>query len=54
MPLLSDILLFLMFVQWIFWIGPFIGAAIAAFYHQFILRAGAAKALGSFRSNPTI
>ncbi|RVW84353.1 Aquaporin PIP2-2 [Vitis vinifera] len=36
--------------QWIFWVGPFIGAAIAAFYHQFILRAGAVKALGSFRS----
>ncbi|KAL0402392.1 UNVERIFIED_CONTAM: putative aquaporin PIP2-5 [Sesamum latifolium] len=36
--------------HWIFWVGPFIGAAIAAFYHQFILRAGAAKALGSFRS----
>ncbi|KAK2633997.1 hypothetical protein Ddye_028789 [Dipteronia dyeriana] len=36
--------------QWIFWVGPFIGAAIAAFYHQFILRAAAAKALGSFRS----
>jgi len=52
---LSDMLLLLMmFVQWMFWVGPFIGAAIAAFYHQFILRAGAAKALGSFRSNPTI
>ncbi|CAN4117063.1 unnamed protein product [Withania somnifera] len=37
--------------QWIFWVGPFIGAAIAAFYHQFILRAGAVKALSSFRSN---
>ncbi|KAM3288149.1 hypothetical protein P3S67_021579 [Capsicum chacoense] len=37
--------------QWIFWVGPFIGAAIAALYHQFILRAGAAKALGSHRSN---
>ncbi|KAF8042488.1 hypothetical protein BT93_A0960 [Corymbia citriodora subsp. variegata] len=37
--------------QWIFWVGPFIGAAIAAFYHQFILRAAAAKALGSFRSS---
>ena len=37
--------------QWIFWVGPIIGAAIAAFYHQFILRAGAIKALGSFRSN---
>ncbi|KAE9617494.1 hypothetical protein Lal_00034219 [Lupinus albus] len=40
--------------HWIFWVGPFIGAAIAAFYHQFILRAGAAKAFGSFRSNPTV
>jgi aquaporin PIP len=28
-----------------------VGAAIAAFYHQYILRAGAIKALGSFRSN---
>ncbi|XP_075672235.1 putative aquaporin PIP2-5 [Castanea sativa] len=37
--------------HWLFWVGPFIGAALAAFYHQFILRAGAAKALGSFRSN---
>ncbi|KAL2526404.1 putative aquaporin PIP2-5 [Abeliophyllum distichum] len=36
--------------HWIFWVGPFIGAAIAAFYYQFILRAGAVKALGSFRS----
>ncbi|KAL7115766.1 hypothetical protein ACP275_04G201700 [Erythranthe tilingii] len=37
--------------QWIFWVGPFVGAAIAAFYHQFILRAAAIKALGSFRSH---
>ncbi|XP_072964467.1 aquaporin PIP2-3 [Typha angustifolia] len=37
--------------QWIFWVGPFIGAAIAAAYHQYVLRAGAIKALGSFRSN---
>ncbi|ONK70667.1 uncharacterized protein A4U43_C04F260 [Asparagus officinalis] len=37
--------------QWIFWVGPFIGAAIAAAYHQYVLRAGAVKALGSFRSN---
>ncbi|KAE8661044.1 hypothetical protein F3Y22_tig00116939pilonHSYRG00044 [Hibiscus syriacus] len=36
--------------HWIFWVGPFIGAAIAAIYHQFILRASAAKAMGSFRS----
>lgn len=38
-------------LQWIFWVGPFIGAAIAAIYHVLILRAGAVKALGSFRSN---
>ncbi|XP_044505045.1 aquaporin PIP2-7-like [Mangifera indica] len=37
--------------QWLFWVGPFIGAAIAAFYHQYILRAAAIKALRSFRSN---
>ncbi|KAL7170143.1 hypothetical protein ACSBR2_035072 [Camellia fascicularis] len=37
--------------EWIFWVGPFIGAAIAAFYHQYILRAAAIKALGSSRSN---
>ncbi|CAI0411809.1 unnamed protein product [Linum tenue] len=37
--------------HWIFWVGPFIGAALAAFFHQFILRAGAVKALGSFRSS---
>ncbi|XP_057779124.1 aquaporin PIP2-4-like [Salvia miltiorrhiza] len=37
--------------QWIFWVGPLVGAAIAAIYHQFVLRAGAVKALGSFRSS---
>ncbi|KAK3232423.1 hypothetical protein Dsin_004304 [Dipteronia sinensis] len=37
-------------VQWIFWIGPFVGAAIAAFFHQVILRGASVKALGSFRS----
>ncbi|KAM6593307.1 hypothetical protein CsatA_001010 [Cannabis sativa] len=40
--------------HWIFWVGPFIGAAIAAFYHQFVLRAAAVKALGSFRSTNTM
>ncbi|XP_057477117.1 aquaporin PIP2-2-like isoform X2 [Actinidia eriantha] len=40
--------------QWIFWVGPFIGAAIAAFYYQFILREAAAKALGSFRSSSRV
>nr|QQZ01327.1 aquaporin PIP2;2 [Impatiens walleriana] len=39
--------------QWIFWVGPFIGAAIAAFYHQIVLRAAAVKSLGSFKSNPS-
>lgn len=39
--------------QWIFWVGPFVGALAAAAYHQYILRAAAIKALGSFRSNPT-
>ncbi|KAH6797695.1 plasma membrane intrinsic protein 2 [Perilla frutescens var. hirtella] len=37
--------------QWIFWVGPFVGAAIAAIYHQFVLRAGAVKSLGSFKSS---
>ncbi|KQK16443.1 aquaporin PIP2-6 [Brachypodium distachyon] len=36
--------------QWIFWVGPFIGAAIAALYHQTVLRASA-RGYGSFRSN---
>ncbi|XP_022751499.1 aquaporin PIP2-7-like [Durio zibethinus] len=39
--------------QWIFWVGPFIGALAAAAYHQYILRASAIKALKSFHSNPT-
>ncbi|KAK7257709.1 hypothetical protein RIF29_31878 [Crotalaria pallida] len=37
--------------HWIFWVGPIIGATVAAIYHQYILRAAAIKALGSFRSN---
>ncbi|XP_010553324.1 PREDICTED: aquaporin PIP2-2 [Tarenaya hassleriana] len=37
--------------HWIFWVGPFIGAAIAAFYHQYVLRASGSKSLGSFRSS---
>ncbi|KAF7810772.1 putative aquaporin PIP2-8 [Senna tora] len=39
--------------HWIFWVGPFVGALAAAAYHQYILRAAAIKALGSFRSNPS-
>ncbi|XP_057805433.1 aquaporin PIP2-1-like [Salvia miltiorrhiza] len=37
--------------QWIFWVGPFVGAAIAAIYHQFVLRAGSSKSFGSFKSS---
>jgi len=40
--------------HWIFWVGPFAGAALAAAYHQYILRAAAIKALGSFRSNANV
>jgi aquaporin PIP len=40
----------LLLLQWIFWVGPFIGAAIAALYHQIVLRASA-RGYGSFRSN---
>ncbi|XP_057994479.1 probable aquaporin PIP1-4, partial [Hevea brasiliensis] len=25
--------------HWIFWVGPFIGAALAAVYHQIVIRA---------------
>uniref|UniRef100_A0A453R7D5 Aquaporin n=1 Tax=Aegilops tauschii subsp. strangulata TaxID=200361 RepID=A0A453R7D5_AEGTS len=25
-------------LQWIFWVGPFTGAALAAFYHKIVLR----------------
>nr|ABK22546.1 unknown [Picea sitchensis] len=40
---------------WIFWVGPLVGAAIAAAYHQYVLRAGGIglKSLRSFRSQPT-
>ena len=37
-------------VQWIFWVGPLIGATVAALYHKLVLRGQAVKALGSFRS----
>ncbi|PON53501.1 Major intrinsic protein [Parasponia andersonii] len=39
--------------QWIFWVGPFVGALAAAAYHQFVLRASTVKALGPFRSDPS-
>ena len=25
-------------MQWIFWVGPFTGAAMAVFYHKIVLR----------------
>ncbi|XP_074275767.1 putative aquaporin PIP2-6 [Silene latifolia] len=37
--------------QWIFWVGPFIGAAIVVVYYQYILRAGFAKAVESFMNS---
>ncbi|XP_022979094.1 probable aquaporin PIP2-1 [Cucurbita maxima] len=37
--------------HWIFWAGPFTGTAMAAIYHEFVLRGGAAKTLRSFRSS---
>jgi aquaporin PIP len=39
--------------HWIYWVGPFLGAALAAAYHQYVLRAGPFKSLGSFRSAPS-
>ncbi|CAK9871179.1 unnamed protein product [Sphagnum jensenii] len=33
--------------HWIFWVGPFLGAAIAAAYHQYVLRAVPFKALST-------
>ena len=47
--------------QWIFWVGPFTGAALAAFYHKIVLRdiavvKEALLGMGSFKmpnSTPT-
>ncbi|KAJ1295142.1 hypothetical protein BS78_01G200900 [Paspalum vaginatum] len=36
--------------QWICWVGPLIGAAMATLYHEHALRASALKALGSFKT----
>ncbi|RCV42475.1 hypothetical protein SEVIR_9G218600v4 [Setaria viridis] len=36
--------------QWIFWVGPLTGAAMATLYHEHVLRASAIKALGSFKA----
>ncbi|THU71242.1 hypothetical protein C4D60_Mb08t33500 [Musa balbisiana] len=44
-------LCFVYLLRWIFWVGPFVGALAAAVYHQYVLRAAALKALGSFRSS---
>ncbi|KAF2914066.1 hypothetical protein DAI22_10g134500 [Oryza sativa Japonica Group] len=35
--------------QWIFWVGPLVGSAIATLYHEHVLRASTLKALGSFK-----
>ncbi|TVU10209.1 hypothetical protein EJB05_43722, partial [Eragrostis curvula] len=39
--------------HWIFWVGPLIGAFVAAVYHKLVLRGEVAKALGSFRGTST-
>ncbi|KAL6222237.1 hypothetical protein ACLB2K_005629 [Fragaria x ananassa] len=39
--------------QWIFWVGPLLGALIAAAYNQHVLRASSSKAFGSFYNNTT-
>ncbi|GLJ52499.1 hypothetical protein SUGI_1117280 [Cryptomeria japonica] len=39
--------------QWIFWVGPLVGATAAAAYHQHVLRAEGIKAFGSLRSQPS-
>ncbi|KAJ3692304.1 hypothetical protein LUZ60_012654 [Juncus effusus] len=36
--------------HWIFWVGPLLGAGVAAVYHKYVLRGEFVKALGSFRS----
>ncbi|MFS8019939.1 putative major intrinsic protein [Helianthus anomalus] len=36
----------IMYAFWIFWVWKLLGAAEATFYHQFVLRAAATKALG--------
>lgn len=35
----DSFLLIYFLVQWIFWVGPFTGAALAALYHQIVIRA---------------
>ncbi|CAI0411724.1 unnamed protein product, partial [Linum tenue] len=34
--------------HWIFWVGPFVGAAAAAFFYQKVMRAGTNNAFWSF------
>ncbi|XP_050383035.1 aquaporin PIP2-7-like [Argentina anserina] len=36
--------------QWIFWVGPLLGALMAAAYNQYVLKASACKAFRSFHS----
>ncbi|CAL1374317.1 unnamed protein product [Linum trigynum] len=36
--------------HWIFWVGPFVGAAAAAFFYQKVMRAGTNNAFWSFNS----
>ncbi|CAL9192629.1 unnamed protein product [Musa hybrid cultivar] len=38
--------------QWIFWVGPFIGAAAAALYHEYVLKSAAIKAFRRSTATP--
>jgi aquaporin PIP len=51
--LLTEVVVMVHDKQWIFWLGPFMGALAAALYHQHVMRATTIKALGSFTANPT-
>lgn len=41
----------LFYLQWIFWVGPFIGAFLAAVYHQIVIRAIPFKTTAKFFRN---
>ena len=43
----------LLSLQWIFWVGPFVGAALAALYHQVVIRAIPFKS-GNWNMSPLL
>jgi aquaporin PIP len=40
--------------HWIFWVGPLLGAALGATYHEYVMRACPYKCLTSFRSGTNL